>query len=425
MSALTELAAIASTEAQKLTNYITSNNLPLPSFEVDAPGELPIPSTDEDLQASRIRLLKAAQDLQALALGPAEDLRWKAWNQYNDNISLHAIMHFRLPEAVPVNGTATFAEISQKTGLKEPLVMRFVRHAAIYHVFKEVSSGVVAHTAGSVALLDGSSVRDWLDMTFEEWGPASVNAVKQLIQSPDSGEQSDAGFALAFGGQTIFEFLAERPDRARVFGLSMSNFSKGASHKVEHLITNYDWPALGESTIVDLGGSHGHISLAIAAAHPKLKFVVEDLPGTTAQGEEMLPAEYKDRISFIGHNLNDPQPYHGADLYMFRSVLLNWPDQYVVKFIKNLVPALKPGAKVLINEGVLPQPGEVSDWDYKVLTSLDLCMLAMFNSKERTVEEWEGLFKEADPRFAFQYARKPEGSLLWIIEAVWQPTVSP
>lgn len=264
MSALTELAAIASTEAQKLTKYIKSNNLPLPSFEVGAPGELPIPSTDEDLQASRIRLLKAAQDLQALALGPAEDLRWKAWNQYNDNVSLHAIMHFRLHDAVPLHGTATFAEISQKTGLKEPLVMRLVRHAAIYHVFKEVSPGVVAHTAGSEALLEGSSVRDWLDMTFEEWAPASVNAVKQLIQSPDSGEQSDAGFALAFNGQTIFEFLAERPDRARVFGLAMSNFSKGASHKVEHFITNYDWPALGESTVVDVSKAENPFPVVLA-----------------------------------------------------------------------------------------------------------------------------------------------------------------
>jgi len=110
---------------------------------------------------------------------------------------------------------------------------------------------------------------------------------------------------------------------------------------------------------------------------------------------------------------------------MFRSVLLNWPDAYVVRFFRNLVPALKPGARVLVNEGVLPEPGEVSAWDYKILTSLDVCMLAMFNSKERSVGEWEGLFKEAHPGFRFQYARRPEGSLLWIIEAVWQPVESP
>jgi hypothetical protein len=153
--------------------------------------------------------------------------------------------------------------------------------------------------------------------------------------------------------------------------------------------------------------------------------VVEDLPGTAADGERMLNAQFKDRIRFLGHNLNDEQPVKGADLYMFRSVLLNWPDAYVVKFLKNLVPALKPGAKVLINEGCLPEPGTVSSWDDKLLRCLDLCMMAMFTSKERTVEEWAGLFQAADTRFKFVGARKPESSLLWIIEAVWEPQGQP
>jgi hypothetical protein len=134
----------------------------------------------------------------------------------------------------------------------------------------------------------------------------------------------------------------------------------------------------------------------------------------------MLDPEFKGRIEFLGHNLNDEQPVKDADLYMFRSVLLNWPDKYVVKFLKNLVPALKPGAKVLVNEGVLPEPGTVSSWDDKILRSLDLCMIAMFNSKERTVEEWAALFQKADPRFKFLGAKKPDESLLWIIEVVWE-----
>jgi hypothetical protein len=152
-----------------------------------------------------------------------------------------------------------------------------------------------------------------------------------------------------------------------------------------------------------------------------LKFVVEDLPGTAADGERMLDARFKDRIQFLGHNLMNEQPVKDADVYMFRSVLLNWPDKYVVQFLKNLVPALKRGAKVLVNEGCLPEPGELSSWDDKLLRSLDLCMMSMFNSKERTVEEWAGLFGKADGRFRFMGAKKREGSLLWIIEAVWEP----
>ncbi|KAF2742529.1 O-methyltransferase [Sporormia fimetaria CBS 119925] len=420
MTSLTSLAATISQESWKLTDYIVRNNLPSPSFDLGAPAELPIPVEDQELQASRLKLLRAAQDIAALALGPVEDLRWKAWNQYNDNISLHAIMRFGIAEAVPLGGEATFAEIATKTGVPEPLVTRLVRHAAIYHCFREPRPGHVSHTAASAALNRGGSVVDWLDMTLEEWGPASVKAVEAFRRFPKSQEQTEAGFALAFEGQTIFEFLAKNPERAKVFGSAMGNFSKGTSHKVEHLVENYDWIGLGNKKVVDLGGSHGHISLAIAKAAPNLKFVVQDLPGTAADGERMLDPAFKSRIEFQGHNLMDEQPVKDADIYMFRSVLLNWPDKYVVKFLKNLVPAMRPGVKVLVNEGCLPEPGTVDSWDDKLLRSLDLCMMAMFNSKERTVEEWAGLFTEADPRYKFVSAKKPEGSLLWIIETVWQ-----
>jgi hypothetical protein len=161
-------------------------------------------------------------------------------------------MHYRIPEAVPLSGTCTFAEISTQSGLPEPLVMRLIRHAAIYHCFCEPSPGQVAHTASSAALCGGGSVRDWLDMTVEEWGPASVKAVEALSRFPGSQEQNESAFALAFDRQTIFEFLAKHPERAKVFGSAMSNFSKGFSHKVEHLVENYDWQSLGDGTLVDV-----------------------------------------------------------------------------------------------------------------------------------------------------------------------------
>jgi hypothetical protein len=164
-------------------------------------------------------------------------------------------MRYKIAEAIPLTGTSTFAEVAGKTGLSEPLVTRLIRHAIIYHCFQEPSPGRVAHTASSVALHEGGSVRDWLDMTLEEWGPASVKAVEALERFPNGQDPKEGAFALAFAGQPIFDYLATRPERARVFGSAMGNFSKGTSHKVEHLVENYDWQALGESTIVDVSGS--------------------------------------------------------------------------------------------------------------------------------------------------------------------------
>lgn len=83
--------------------------------------------------------------------------------------------------------------------------------------------------------------------------------------------------------------------------------------------------------------------------------------------EEMaLDPAVKDRITFQDYNLNDTQPVVGADVYFFRTIFHNWPKSHCVRFLKNLVPALKPGAKILTNEIVLPKPGVLSAWDTRI-----------------------------------------------------------
>lgn len=81
----------------------------------------------------------------------------------------------------------------------------------------------------------------------------------------------------------------------------------------------------------------------------------------------MCPPELAGRVKFMGHNMQDPQPVKGAAIYMFRSVLHNWPDKYVIKFLSNVVPALEPGSKIIINEGVLAEPGVLNSFEDKVI----------------------------------------------------------
>ena len=47
-------------------------------------------------------------------------------------------------------------------------------------------------------------------------------------------------------------------------------------------------------------------------------------------------------------------------------------------------------------------------------------MKAKFNSKERDADDWAALFKAADPRFKVRRVSCSPGSILSIIEAVWQ-----
>lgn len=50
------------------------------------------------------------------------------------------------------------------------------------------------------------------------------------------------------------------------------------------------------------------------------------------------------------HDLFDEQPVKNADIYYFRNVFHNWPDQQCHDILRNLIPALKPGAHILIDD---------------------------------------------------------------------------
>jgi hypothetical protein len=131
-------------------------------------------------------------------------------------------------------------------------VTRLVRHAAISYITAEPKPGDIVHTAASLALRDNTlGVRDWVDMTFEEWAPAAVRTADALISREHDHELGQSGFELAFG-RPIFKYLAEKPERAKVFGGAMASFSQGSSHKVEHLVENYDWKSLGKGKLVDV-----------------------------------------------------------------------------------------------------------------------------------------------------------------------------
>jgi hypothetical protein len=62
----------------------------------------------------------------------------------------------------------------------------------------------------------------------------------------------------------------------------------------------------------------------------------------------------------MGHNFFDEQPIKNADIYHFRRVFHNWSDKYCIKILQALVPALKPGARVIVSDLVIPRRGSVS-----------------------------------------------------------------
>jgi hypothetical protein len=106
-----------------------------------------------------------------------------------------------------------------------------------------------------------------------------------------------------------------------------------------------------------MGGNQGYVSMAIAEKFPKLKFVVQDTAGMrTPSTIGKVPEHLTDRVFLTTHDFFTPQTVD-AQVYFFRWIFHGFSEKYCVKILQALTPALKKGARILINDGTLPEPG--------------------------------------------------------------------
>ncbi|KAF2152834.1 S-adenosyl-L-methionine-dependent methyltransferase [Myriangium duriaei CBS 260.36] len=226
-----------------------------------------------------------------------------------------------------------------------------------------------------------------------------------------------------------FDFLATRPDLAQQFARHMKNSSRSPGNNPEHVVNGFDWSSLGHGTVVDVGGSDGHITIALARTFPHLRFVVQDLESTISNGSELLQGISQDvatRITFQGYNFFDPQTVIGANVYLFRWIFHDWCDHDAVKILKSQVSAMSanPASTLLIVDIVLPEPSTVDLLEERLLRVRDLTMMQSFNSHERELVDWQRLLQETNEsdqshwRLKLKGIHKPAGSLLSILEVV-------
>lgn len=52
---------------------------------------------------------------------------------------------------------------------------------------------------------------------------------------------------------------------------------------------------------------------------------------------------------------------------------------------------------------------------------MDMLMHVTQNAKERDLEEWKNLLATADSRFRLNEVRQNEGSILALLDIVWEP----
>ncbi|OTA81647.1 hypothetical protein M434DRAFT_25216 [Hypoxylon sp. CO27-5] len=406
-----KLATTISSHSYIIDEYLTSMELH-PSFEVDCPVDLHYPDC---VEKSRLKIIEATQELNDLLQGPKELV---LNHRHNQLLHLKFISHFGIAKRVPVDGAMTFEDLANRICVDASVVRRFLKFSIACRIFQEPRPGVIAHSAASRQIAEDPDIADWVSVNVNELWPSALNAIEALSKWKRADEPNQTGFSLA--NETNDPFYVEiykDPERARRFRGAMSAFTTDPGYDPVHMVEIFPWNSLGRGTIVHVGGSDGDVAFAMARVFPNLRLIVQDWPEPIAKLKEQPGL----RVEFMAHNIFEEQPVKGADAYIFRQVLHDWPDKYCVKILKALVPALERGARVFVFDVVLNIHGEPTNTEERKIRAMDLTMLEVGNAKERTIDEWLSLFRQADSRFIFKSRVLPLHSrLLCLLEIGWE-----
>ncbi|KAJ5084748.1 S-adenosyl-L-methionine-dependent methyltransferase [Penicillium alfredii] len=408
----TEIADIA----RNLADELARRGLPEPSFANGLPGALQSDAPDSDALAARVKLLGLLDEFKDLLTEPAllcsPELR-------NPSMSTLALVRVGVFENFPNEGCSV-QDLARKLNLSDNVVRRLLSHAATYRVFFQARPDFFVHTASSRVLSENEGMRNWILIGLGETMPGTFRIADALAKNPNSEEPQHSGWSVQNGTDLpIFQALADMPQRASVFAKAMMWLAQLPGFSPQYLVENFPWGS-GDITVVDVGGGMGHIARALAAHNPTVQCIVQDRAETIAQGENILSAELQGRVRFQAHDFFEEQPVHGADVYLLRHVLHDWSNKYARKILQALIPALKPGTKIVLNDRVVPGYGETSNLAEREARDYDMYMWGLQNAQERTRNDWDTLLRDADPRFKLTRVSKPSKSYLAIIEVVWE-----
>jgi hypothetical protein len=205
-------------------------------------------------------------------------------------------------------------------------------------------------------------------------------------------------------GMEAFDWIESQPELSEVFNLAMTNLSQMA---VGAVTAAYDFARY--RTVVDVAGGHGRLLAGILAATPTATGVLFDLPHVVAGAESLLSKHrVAERVRIVEGSFFDAVP-EGADLYVLKNIIHDWPDDKAQQILKTLRAATRTGTTVLLVECVIP----ADDRDF-VAKWTDLEMLVSNAGRERTGDEYQNLLQQA----GFHMTRiVPTASPFSIVEA--------
>jgi len=230
----------------------------------------------------------------------------------------------RIPEHIAA-GHAGITDLAAAAGCDADALHAVLAHLVAQGVFAEESPGrfacnQAAEQLASVPFLDLDGIGGRMAHT---WGT--------LLDYVRTGQPA---YQRVFG-RPFWEDLAAHPRIGAEFDALMGPAGHG--------VPDYDielsdgWETV--RTVVDVGGGTGAMLASLLRRHPRARGILVDLPGTVARAGEIIESfGVGGRVTVEGRSFFDPLPA-GADLYLLKNVLNDWPDEPTVAILRRCAEA--------------------------------------------------------------------------------------
>ena len=314
--------------------------------------------------------------------------------------ALQVVLRLGVPDWL-ARGPRTAAELSRAAGVREDGLYRVLRALASVGVFAETAPRRFALTEAGQMLVSGApgSMRD---MALWVTSPFHFRVYAELMHSVQTGQPAVEKVT----GMPVFDYFPTQPELSEIFNDAMTNLSEVV---VRAALDVYDFSGIG--VIVDVAGGHGAVLTTILNAYPRMRGVLFDLGHVVIGASPRIEAMgLNERCTTESGDFFKAVP-GGGDAYILKHIIHDWDDDRAVTILRNIRTAMggKRG-RVILLESVL-QPGNAPDFG-KII---DLEMMVMPGGRERTADEFRGLFARA----GFAMTRVvPTASPLSIVEAI-------
>jgi 6-hydroxytryprostatin B O-methyltransferase len=387
---------------------------------------------EEEGKQARQDLLEAAQELQVSVLSAPELLEYHQVN-YQSLSCLGWLVQFDIFSHVPIDlEPISYADLATRATVPLAKLQSVARMAITGGLFSETSPTHIAHSRLSASFAMDSSLKDWARFMTKYSAPMAGALAEATARWGETTAKNETAFNAAFATDLPwFDYVKSNADEGLpdIFAGYMRSMGRSESGKIQHLIDGFNWAALGDAHVVDVGGSTAQASIALAAAFPRLRFTVEDLPEVVTAGPAALASLANNitaRIRFVAHDFFNPRAIADKDstpdIYLLRKILHDWPNIRARDILQQLAVGLhqgnNPRARLIIMDTILPPPGVLGRVQEARLRVRDLTMAQCFNSKERELAEWEQLFASTQPKLALKSWKQPSGSAMAVMEVV-------